>query len=64
MNPLQSEENGEGSSVSLRDNDQTQIFFESNLTRTEPSFISSPYEPEMNEIFDMDSSDEKDEELA
>ncbi|CAG8851498.1 4043_t:CDS:1, partial [Racocetra persica] len=56
--------NGEENSVSLRDNDQTQIFLESNLTRTEPSFISSLYKPEMNEIFDIDSSDKKNEELA
>ncbi|CAG8851675.1 35209_t:CDS:1, partial [Racocetra persica] len=57
-------ENGEGSSVSLRDNDQIQFFFESNLTGTEPSFISSPYKPEMNEIFNIDSSNKEDEELA
>ncbi|RIB13552.1 hypothetical protein C2G38_2040880 [Gigaspora rosea] len=64
MDPLQFEENGEGSSVSLRDNNQIQFFFENNLTGTELSSISSPYDSKMIEIFDENFSDEKDEELA
>ncbi|CAG8839015.1 6281_t:CDS:1, partial [Gigaspora margarita] len=52
MDPLQFEKNSEGSSVSLRDNDQAQFFFKNNLTRIELSYISS-------EIFDENSFDEE-----
>ncbi|KAF0532978.1 hypothetical protein F8M41_010833 [Gigaspora margarita] len=57
MDPLQFEENGEGSNVSLRDNDQAQFFFENNLPGMELSSISS-------EIFDENSSDEEGKEIA
>ncbi|CAG8838814.1 33622_t:CDS:2, partial [Gigaspora margarita] len=61
MNQLQMESSED--SVSLR-NKQVQFSFENDLDETEPFPISSPYESDIIEVFDNDSSDEENEEPA
>ncbi|CAG8590290.1 18497_t:CDS:2, partial [Racocetra fulgida] len=64
MDPLQSQESGEGSSVSLENNRQAQLSFKNSLIDTEASPISPPYDPDIIEMFNEDSFDEENEELA
>ncbi|CAG8657673.1 7578_t:CDS:1, partial [Racocetra fulgida] len=64
MDPLQSQKSGKGSSISLENNRQAQLSFKNSLIDTEASSISLPYGSDIIEIFNEDSSDEENEELA